>query len=156
MFLCDNHWRFWKFSIFNNNIRREKLHLLTWLLLTFFKCLHNQLSSIHCIVTYWRVQMFEKCDSSIDRKWTVAPFSNFYGKIWVGFCVNPGKCFVLEISFKSQQKEQCNCTINFDDFSILATDSNKFKLLLRESLLIKRDKPILNRTIKSFPLELFD
>ena len=51
---------------------------------------------------------------------------------------------------------QCNCAINFDDFSILATDCNKFKLLLRESLLIKRDKPILNRTIKSFPLKLFD
>ena len=51
---------------------------------------------------------------------------------------------------------KCNCVINFDDFSILTTDSNKFKLLLRESLLIKRDKPILNRTIKSFSLELFD
>ena len=51
---------------------------------------------------------------------------------------------------------QCNCTINFDDFDILAADSNKFKLLLRESLLIKRDKLILNRMIKSFPLELFD
>ena len=51
---------------------------------------------------------------------------------------------------------QCNCAINFDDFSILATDCNKFKLHLRECLLIKRDKPILNRTIKSFPLELYD
>ena len=54
---------------------------------------------------------------------------------------------------------QFNCVnsfINFDDFSILAKDCNKFKLLLRESLLIKSDKPILNRTIKSFPLELFD
>ena len=51
---------------------------------------------------------------------------------------------------------QCNCALNFDDFSILATDCNKFKLLLRESLLIKRDKPILNRTVKLFPLELFD
>ena len=52
---------------------------------------------------------------------------------------------------------QCNCVINFDDFSILDTDDcNKFKLLLRESLLIKRDKPILNRIIKSFPLEIFD
>ena len=50
---------------------------------------------------------------------------------------------------------QCNCALNFDDFSILATDCNKFKLLLRESLLIKRDKPILNRTVKLFPLELF-
>ena len=51
---------------------------------------------------------------------------------------------------------QCNCTINIDNFDILAAESNKFKLLLRESLLIKRDKPILNRTIKSFPIELFD
>ena len=51
---------------------------------------------------------------------------------------------------------QYNCTINSDDFSILATYCNDFKLLLRESLLIKHDKPILNRTIKSFPLELFD
>ena len=51
---------------------------------------------------------------------------------------------------------QCNCVINFDDFSILATDCNKFKLLLRDSLLKKRDKPILNKTIKSFPLELAD
>ena len=45
---------------------------------------------------------------------------------------------------------QCNCTINFDDFDILAIESNKFKLLLRESLLIKRDKPILNRTKNHF------
>ena len=51
---------------------------------------------------------------------------------------------------------QCNCAINFDDFSILAMNCNKFKVLLREILLIKPDKPILNRTIKSFPLELFD
>ena len=51
---------------------------------------------------------------------------------------------------------QCNFAINFDDFSILATDCNKFTLLLRQSLLIKRDKPILNRTIKLSPLEIFD
>ena len=51
---------------------------------------------------------------------------------------------------------QCNCAINFDDFDILAAESNKFKLLLRKRLLIKRGKQILNRTIKSFPLELFD
>ena len=43
---------------------------------------------------------------------------------------------------------QCNCT--FDDFGILSTDSNKLKLLLRESLLVKRDKPISNGTIKLF------
>ena len=38
---------------------------------------------------------------------------------------------------------QCNCTINFDDFDILVADSNKFKLLLRQSLSLKRDTPIL-------------
>ena len=51
---------------------------------------------------------------------------------------------------------QCNCTINFDNFVILAADSNKFKLLLRESLPIRHVKPILNMMIKLFPLELFD
>ena len=35
----------------------------------------------------------------------VAPFANFYGKIWVGFCLNTGKRFVLEVSFQSQEKE---------------------------------------------------
>ena len=44
----------------------------------------------------------------------------------------------------------------FDDFDILASDSNKFKLLLNESLLIKRQKPVLNRTTKPFLLDLFD
>ena len=51
---------------------------------------------------------------------------------------------------------QCNCAIDFDYFDILATDVSKFNLLVKESLLIKRDNPVLNRTTKSFPLELFD
>ena len=34
--------------------------------------------------------------------------------------------------------------------------NNKFKLHLKESLLIKRDKPELNRNIYSYPLEPFD
>ena len=50
----------------------------------------------------------------------------------------------------------CNSPISFDDFDILASISNKFKLLIKERLFIKRDKPLLNRTTKSFPLDLFD
>ena len=50
----------------------------------------------------------------------------------------------------------CDCSINFDDFTILSKDSNNMNLLIRESLLISGDKPILNRTVKSFPLELFE
>ena len=50
----------------------------------------------------------------------------------------------------------CDCNINFDDFTILSKDSNNINLLIKESLLISRDKPILNKTVKSFSLELFE
>ena len=49
-----------------------------------------------------------------------------------------------------------NHDASYDDFSILTRENNKFKLRIKESLLIKRDKPDLNRNIYSFPLELFD
>lgn len=43
---------------------------------------------------------------------------------------------------------------SFHNFSVLAEESNDFKLTLMESLLIERDRPILNNTVKSMPLEL--
>ena len=43
----------------------------------------------------------------------------------------------------------------YDDFSIFILESNQFKLQLKESPLIKRDKPELNRNIDTYPLELF-
>ena len=45
---------------------------------------------------------------------------------------------------------------SFEDFMILLKENNRFKLHLKESLLIKRDKPELNRNIYSYPSELFD
>ena len=51
---------------------------------------------------------------------------------------------------------ECNCSIDFDHFDILASDTNKFRLLIKESLLIKRDQPQLNKTIESFQLKPFD
>ena len=62
----------------------------------------------------------------------------------------------MKESVVSDNRLQCDWVIRFDDFDILACETNKFRLLIKESLLIKRDKPILNRTIKSFPLKLFD
>ena len=44
---------------------------------------------------------------------------------------------------------QCNCTIDFDYFDVLANDFNKFNLLVKESLLINRDNLVLIRTTKS-------
>ena len=45
---------------------------------------------------------------------------------------------------------------SFDDFTILSKENNKFKIHLEESLLVKRDKPKLNRNIYSYTFELFD
>ena len=51
---------------------------------------------------------------------------------------------------------ECICSVGFGHFDILASDANKFRLLIKESLLIKRDWPQLSKTIKSFPLKLFN
>ena len=53
-------------------------------------------------------------------------------------------------------QEQLLCSSpSFEDFSILTSESNDFKLKIMESILIARDKPILNKADSSFPLELF-
>ena len=96
----------------------------------------------NCKVTYYRKTFHHFCTRAAEH----TGISNLTGK----------RLKNVMQSTISDHLLQCNCPINFDDFDILAAEFNKFKLLLRESLLIKRDKPILNRTIKSFPLELFD
>ena len=45
---------------------------------------------------------------------------------------------------------------SFEDFTILLKENNRFKLHLKESLLIKRDKPEFNRNIYSYPIGLSD
>ena len=49
-----------------------------------------------------------------------------------------------------------NHTPDFEDFSILATNNNDFKIMLMESRQINRDHPSLNKNKQSLPLELFD
>ena len=49
----------------------------------------------------------------------------------------------------------CNHPPDFEDFSILATNINDFKVTLMESLLINRDHPPLNKNTQSLHLELF-
>ena len=49
----------------------------------------------------------------------------------------------------------CNHSPGFDDFSILASNSNDFKVTLMESLLINRDTPPLNKNRHLLPLKLF-
>ena len=50
----------------------------------------------------------------------------------------------------------CNNIPSFEEFTILTNGNNKFVLEIKESLLIKRDRPILNKNISSAKLFLFD
>ena len=50
----------------------------------------------------------------------------------------------------------CNHDPSFEGFTILAQGTNKFLLEIKESLLIKCDKPILNKNISYAPLFLLD
>ena len=69
----------------------------------------------------------------------------------------PGKCVKnVKESAVSDHLLQRSCTIDFGYFDNLFSDTNSFRLLIKESSLIKRDKTVLNRTFKLFPLKLFD
>ena len=50
----------------------------------------------------------------------------------------------------------CNHSASYDDFSILTRENKKFLLELKESLLIMRHNPYLNKNIALGPLYLFD
>ena len=44
---------------------------------------------------------------------------------------------------------------SFEDFTVLNYELHKFKRLIKESLLVTMDKPLLNKQVKSLKLELF-
>ena len=50
----------------------------------------------------------------------------------------------------------CKFLPSFDNFIVLAHENKKYLLEIKESLLIMRDKLLLNRNINSTPLRLFD
>ena len=49
---------------------------------------------------------------------------------------------------------ECDCSIDFRNFGILAADASKFNILIKDSLLIRRDKTVLNKRIQSYLLKL--
>ena len=55
-------------------------------------------------------------------------------------------------------KDHClfsNHVGSFENFSISMFELNLFKLLIKEALFVSRDKPLLNKKVKSIPLQLF-
>ena len=95
-------WLAWFGYEISDDTHREKLCFIQfstkngWLAASdLFHMFTQWIKFVHSII-HVRVKMFEKCDSSNrQKKWMVAPFSKFYGKVWVGFCLNTGKRFFL-------------------------------------------------------------
>ena len=59
---------------------------------------------------------------------------------------------------KSSVKDHCLLSghvPSFEDFNILNYESHKFKRFIKESLLLTKGKPLLNKHVKSLKLELF-
>ena len=50
----------------------------------------------------------------------------------------------------------CDQPVSFDDFEVLASSNSELHLKIKESILISRDQPILNKDEASLPLYLFD
>ena len=94
--------------------------------------------------------------------------ATYYGKtkrhFKVRICEHFGISHLLEKKVKIDNNNltaiqehilRCNYSPSFEKCSILTRESNDFKLKIMESLLIARDKPILNKADSSLPLELF-
>ena len=89
------------------NSTQELIEIETCLLLFFFLCLHSQLISIHSIIIYSRVEMFEKCDSSKRQKWMVASFSistGFTAKFDLLLVLTQENAFSKRCHFKFNRK----------------------------------------------------
>ena len=55
-------------------------------------------------------------------------------------------------------KDYCLLSVHvcsFDNFTVLNYESHKFKRLIKESFLVTKDKPLLNKQVKSLKLELY-
>ena len=50
----------------------------------------------------------------------------------------------------------CEQLVHFDDFKVLASSNSEFHLKIKESLLISRDQPNLNKNEEPLPSCLFD
>ena len=50
----------------------------------------------------------------------------------------------------------CDQLVSFDDFKVLTSTNSEFHLKIKESLLISRDQPVLNKNEASLLFYLFD
>ena len=59
----------------------------------------------------------------VDRKWMAAFFNKFYGKMWLGFCLNTRKHFFVEVFLKKKPAER--------SYVALKSGTRDFEIALR-------------------------
>ena len=74
--------------------------------------------------------------------------------IHLGLSIFTEKTKGVDTTMKSHCREKKH-DITMDNIEVIARDENPFHLRIKESLLIKRDKPALNNNVYSTPLLLF-
>ena len=72
------------------------------------------------------------------------------------FCFQDKVPFNLRSTAVKDHTFFCDHIVSLDDFKTLASSNSQFHINIKESLLISRDKPELNRNEKYLPLYIFD
>ena len=94
-----------------NNTEREKLcftlfstRMAPWLVLAFFIYLHNQLSSIHAIITFIKYRCLKNFHSSNSENEWLLLFASFTAKFEVLFVLTVENAFSKRFHFKANRK----------------------------------------------------
>ena len=112
-----------------------------------------------------------RCRSFIIYKFTCSKCNlAYYGKTFrhylvrslehLGVSIHTGKKYTFNSKNSNNTAvlkhiHECKCEASLDDFQIIGSASNDYHLKIKESLLIQKDNPIINLSVKSTPLYLF-
>ena len=101
--------------------------------------------------------------SNVVYKFSCGRFNaTYYGETWQHFNIKVGEHSGVSPLIRKKSKAKantaikdhmllCNHIVSLKDFKILASSNSEFHPKVKESLLIVRDKPELNRNEKSLP-----
>ena len=103
-----------------------------------FSCNKCNLVYLGKTFRHFKVRMYEHMGTSLR---TNKPFS-YNPK-------NPNNSAVLD------HLQKCKCTASINDFKVIGSAKNDYHLRIKESLVIHKDNPVLNKNVNSIPLSLF-
>ena len=130
----------------------------------FWNCFPNKCKLINLITFKYKIPVFLR--SGIVYKFNFGGCNaTYYGKTKGHFRVRMCEHLVVSSFTGKRLKEDnnsaieehylfCNHSSGFDEFSIIASNNNDFRVTFMESLLINRDHPPMNKNRHSLPLKL--